>query len=159
MVLSSDSGTISRTITRLAPSCMAQIAQPAPPRWNIGMQTSEGPPSRSSGISIARHRPVLSTLAPVSIAPFGRPVVPEVENCQETAPSASRRGSSPPRGSSSNVMVRTPDASACDLNSGPTTISFGLTSAMIWRTSSGVSRQLSGAATMPALSSANSSSR
>ena len=41
-----------------------------------------------------------------------------------------------------------------DPNSGPTTINFGLTSSMIALISCGVSRQLSGAITSPALSSA-----
>jgi hypothetical protein len=95
----------------------------------------------------------------VSIAPFGSPVVPEVQNCAHTAPSTSRCGSSPSRGRSANVMVGTPVAVAVALNSAPVTISFGLTSSTICLISCGVSRQFNGAATRPALSSANNNSK
>ena len=62
---------------------MLQIAQPAPPRWNIGMQTSDRPPSRISGIFKREAKPGVEHVGqPVSIAPLGRPVVPDVQNCQ-----------------------------------------------------------------------------
>ena len=159
MVRSRTSGTGSRTMTTVDPVCIAQIAQIVPPIWNNGRQTSDRPPSRISLFSSAPQEPTLSKFQPVSIAPLGRPVVPEVQNWQLTAPSASRIGSLPPRGRSSKVMVGTPEAAPCALNSGPVTISFGLTSSMICFTSCGVSRQLIGAATTPALSSAKNNSK
>ena len=160
MVLSSDSGTISRTITSVAPSCMLQIAQPAPPRWNIGMQTSEGPPSRISGISSARHEPGVEHVPAGQHRALGqtggarRAELPG-DRAVGIAMRVHRRRAAARRRSWCARRRTMP----CCLNSGPVTISFGLMSSMISLTSRGVRRQLSGAATRPALSSANSNSR
>ena len=61
---------------------------------------------------MAPQEPILSKFQPVSMAPLGTPVVPEVQKCAQTAPSRSRRGSSPPRGKSPKVMTGTPVGTA-----------------------------------------------
>jgi hypothetical protein len=55
-------------------------------------------------------------------------------------------------------MVGTPVATPVALNSSPVRISFGLTSSTICLMSAAVSRQLNGAPTRPALSSAKNDS-
>ena len=72
----SAAGSMSRTITDVAPSYIAAVAHPPPPMWNSGMATRFTPSSDSSHMLFATgSRPKKFVL--VSITPFGRPVVPE----------------------------------------------------------------------------------
>ncbi len=74
-------GSNSRATTPLAPLTRPTTPQPVPPMWATGMATrltSSGPQRFQSMSAWAASLRVARMLAWVSIAPLGRPVVPEV---------------------------------------------------------------------------------